>query len=85
MHRSIRGKRILLMGQHCQCLNGWVCYRDHLFFFFFSLSCGPCLRRVRLGNTTEAARECLNAYFYCGSFVARRPCYEINSVITEVE
>lgn len=35
MHRSIRGKRILLMGQHCQCLNGWVCYRDHLFFFFF--------------------------------------------------
>lgn len=33
MHRSIRGKGMLLMGYHRQCLHGWVCYRDHLFFF----------------------------------------------------
>lgn len=81
MHRSIRGKGILLMSHHCQCLNGWVCYRGLL----FSSPCDSCLGKIRLGNTTEAARKCLNAYFYCGSFVGRRPCYEINSVVTEVE
>ena len=82
MHPSIRGKGMLLMGGYRQCLNGWVCYRG---LFFFYSPCDSCLGRVRLGNTTEAARECLNAYFYGGSFVARRPCYEINSVVTEVE
>lgn len=52
-------------------------------FFFFSHD--SCLGKVRLGNTSEAARECLNAYFYGGSFVGRPPSYEINSVVTEVE
>lgn len=84
MHRSIDQRQgDTAHGLPPPMLKWLKCVIVIIFFFFFSHD--SCLGRVRLGNTTEAARKCLNAYFYCGSFVGRRPCYEINSVVTEVE